>query len=86
MKHLKEIGTVVYLRVSEMDLNERLGSLKERGVVSNGKTTVKEIFEDRKALYEKYADITVDLEGKTLRESVEELAKCLQQDSQTNLE
>lgn len=86
MKHLKEIGTVVYLRVSEMDLNERLGSLKERGVVSNGKTTVKEIFEDRKALYEKYADITVDLEGKTLRESVEELADCLQQDSQTNLE
>ena len=86
MKHLKKIGTVVYLRVSEMDLNERLGSLKERGVVSNGKTTVKEIFEDRKALYEKYADITVDLEGKTLRESVEELAKCLQQDSQTNLE
>ena len=86
MKHLKEIGTVVYLRVSEMDLNERLGSLKERGVVSNGKTTVKEIFEDRIALYEKYADITVDLEGKTLRESVEELAKCLQQDSQTNLE
>ena len=86
MKHLKEIGTVVYLRVSEMDLNERLGSLKERGVVSNGKTTVKEIFEDRKALYEKYADITVDLEGKTLRESVEELANCLQQDSQTNLE
>ena len=86
MKHLKKIGTVVYLRVSEMDLNERLGSLKERGVVSNGKTTVKEIFEDRKALYEKYADITVDLEGKTLRESVEELANCLQQDSQTNLE
>ena len=86
MKHLKEIGTMVYLRVSEMDLNERLGSLKERGVVSNGKTTVKEIFEDRKALYEKYADITVDLEGKTLRESVEELADCLQQDSQTNLE
>lgn len=74
MKHLKEIGTLVYLKVSEMDLNERLGSLKERGVVSNGKTTVKEIFEDRKALYEKYADITVDLEGKSLRESVEELA------------
>lgn len=74
MRHLKEIGTVVYLKVPETDLNERLGSLKERGVVSNGKTTVKEIFEDRKALYEKYADITVDLEGKTLRESVEELA------------
>ena len=86
MEHFKDIGTVVYLELPPESLEERLGSLKERGVVSNGKTTVKEIFEDRKALYEKYADITVDLEGKTLRESVEELANCLQQDSQTNLE
>ena len=52
MEHLKSIGTIVYLKVSEADLNERLGSLKERGVVSNGKTTVKEIFDDRRALYE----------------------------------
>ena len=67
MKHLKSIGTIVYLKVSEADLNERLGSLKERGVVSNGKTTVKEIFDDRRALYEKYAEITVNLEGKSFK-------------------
>ncbi len=75
MEHLKNIGTIVYLKVSEADLNERLGSLKERGVVSNGKTTVKEIFDDRRALYEKYADITVNLEGKSLKDSVLELAQ-----------
>ena len=77
MKHLKSIGTIVYLKVSEADLNERLGSLKERGVVSNGKTTVKEIFDDRRALYEKYAEITVNLEGKSLKDSVLELAQLL---------
>lgn len=78
MQHLKDIGVVVYLKVSESDLSERLGSLKERGVVSNGKSTIKEIFDDRRALYEKYADITINLEGKTLRDSVNELALLLQ--------
>lgn len=73
MKHFKEIGTVIYLEVSLEQLEERLGSLKERGVVSNGKSTVEEIFEDRRNLYKKYADITIRQHNKLLRESVEEL-------------
>lgn len=71
MRHFKEIGTVVYLEVSREELDERLGSLKERGVVTNGRKTVEEIFEDRKALYRKYADITYCQDKKLLRESVE---------------
>ncbi len=77
MEHLSEIGTVIYLEVPEEELRVRLGSLKERGVVSNGKTTVEEIFEDRKALYKKYADITVKLENRLLRESVEEIYELI---------
>lgn len=73
MKHFRDIGTIIYLEVSYEQLEERLGSLHERGVVSNGKTTVKEIYEDRKSLYKKYADITVFLDKKLLRESVEEI-------------
>ncbi len=73
MEHFRDIGTIIYLDVSYEELEERLGSLKERGVVSNGKTTVEEIFEDRKNLYKKYADITVFLDKKLLRESVEEI-------------
>lgn len=73
MRHFKEIGTVIYLEVPEKDLEKRLGSLKERGVVSNGKATVKEIFDDRRKLYEKYADITFRQNGEYLRETVEKL-------------
>ena len=47
MEHFKQIGTVIYLKVSEKELESRLGSLKERGVVSNGKSTVEEIFEKK---------------------------------------
>jgi len=73
MEHFKDIGVIIYLDVSYEELEERLGSLKERGVVSNGKSTIEEIFEDRKNLYKKYADITVLLDKKLLRESVEEI-------------
>ncbi len=73
MEHFKRTGTVIYLEVSESELEERVGSLKERGVVSNGKTSVEEIFADRKNLYRKYADITFNQNGKKIRESVEEM-------------
>ena len=68
-----KIGTVIYLKVSEKELESRLGSLKERGVVSNGKTTIEEIFEDRKRLYEKYADIVITQEGMDIRTIVEDM-------------
>ena len=67
----------LYLKVSEKELESRLGSLKERGVVSNGKSTVEEIFEDRKRLYEKYADITIVQEGRDIRMIVEDMYKKL---------
>lgn len=73
MEHFKSIGTVIYLKVSEKELESRLGSLKERGVVSNGKTTIEEIFEDRKRLYEKYADIVITQEGMDIRTIVEDM-------------
>ena len=73
MEHFKDIGTVVYLELPPESLEERLGSLKERGVVSNGKTTIEEIFEDRKRLYEKYADIVIAQEGMDIRTIVEDM-------------
>ena len=73
MEQSKKTGAVVYLKVPEEELKKRLGSLKERGVVSNGKATIAEIFEDRKALYEQYADITVTCANEMLRYSVEDV-------------
>lgn len=60
MKHLKEIGTVVYLKVSYEELSKRLGDLKERGVALKEGQTLKDLCDERCPLYEKYADIIVD--------------------------
>lgn len=71
MKHFKEIGDIVYLKVNLSDLEARLGDLFKRGVVSNGKKDVSEILEDRVRLYEKYAEITMDLSGMTPNKAAE---------------
>ncbi len=63
MEHLKEIGTVVYLKLDYDTLDSRLGSLKGRGVVLKDGQNLKSLYEERVPLYEKYADIVVDEGG-----------------------
>ena len=63
MEHLKQIACVVYLRCPFDRLEKRLGDLKGRGVVLRDGQTLRTIYDERCALYEKYADVTVD-EGK----------------------
>ena len=64
MAHFKEIGTVVYLRLSFETVQKRLGNFTHRGVVMPVGYTLRDLYDERCALYEQYADITVD-EGQT---------------------
>ncbi len=72
MRHLKEIGSVVYLKLSCVAIEERLGDLNERGVTLREGQTLRDLFWERTPLYEKYADIIIDCEGKNIREIVAE--------------
>lgn len=73
MKHLKEIGTVVYLKVSYEELEKRLGDLQERGVALKEGQTLKDLCDERCPLYEKYADIIVDEENLGLDETLDKV-------------
>ena len=77
MQHLKSIGTVVYLKLSLNAVSRRLGNLKDRGVVLKDGQTLKELYEERTPLYEKYADVVVDEEGKDLEASLQAVLKIL---------
>lgn len=60
MRHLGEIGHVVYLKIDYETLERRLGDYSHRGVVLREGTTLRDLYEERTALYEHYADATVD--------------------------
>ena len=77
MEHLKSIGTVVYLKLSLQPLSRRLGNLKGRGVLLKDGQTLKDLYEERVPLYEKYADIVVDEEGKDLEASLQAVLETL---------
>ena len=75
MEHLKEIGTVIYLRIDCGALLERLGDLERRGVVLKDHMTFEDLYRERTVLYEKYADVTIDERGKTVEDMVREILK-----------
>lgn len=77
MEHLREIGTVIYLRLPYQNLRRRLGNLKERGVVLKKGQTLKALYEERTPLYEKYAHLAVDEGALGIRDTVEQIVKTL---------
>ena len=70
MAHLKSIGTVVYLKLSYEQIEDRLGNLHARGVTIKPGQTLRDLYEERCPLYERWADVVVPCEGKRLREVV----------------
>lgn len=78
MEHLKEIGTVVYLKLDYETLDSRLGSLKGRGVVLRDGQTLKSLYEERVPLYEKYADVIVDEHGLDLETTLIKLLEKIE--------
>lgn len=77
MEHFKSIAMVCYLKLHYEGIEERLGDLAQRGVVLREGETLRELYDERIPLYEKYANITVECENKNIREIVTELSKRL---------
>ena len=74
MRHLRDIAVIYYLRLPYESIQERLGDLTKRGVVLRAGQTLSDLYKERTVLYEKYANITIDCEGKNIREIVCEIA------------
>lgn len=82
MRHLRELGTVVYLEVPYDELLGRLHNVKQRGVVLRDGQTVESLFIEREPLYEKYADLTVNEAGCGIEDTVARLTALLDRDAQ----
>ena len=77
-KHYKEIGTIVYLHASFEVINSRLKNAKKRGVALRDGQTLKDLYDERVVLFEKYADITVSEDGLELEETIENVMEVLE--------
>ena len=59
MLHLKQHGIMIFLHADLPALNNRIHNYQTRGLAKRPEQSFKDLFDERLALYEKYADITV---------------------------
>lgn len=78
MAHLKSLGRVIYLCLDYNEVERRLGDLHERGVAIAPGKTLRDLFDERTPLYEKYADVAILIQrGNSIRQSVNAIKRFL---------
>lgn len=82
MKRLKTFGTIIFLDLDLESLKKRIHNYETRGIAKKPEQTFEELFEERKVLYQQYADITINCLNKSIEETLEEI--CLTLDSPSN--
>lgn len=73
MKHYREIGRIVYLKIGYEELTGRLNDIKGRGVVLRHGQNLWDLYQERCPLYEKYADVVVCEDNLNIEETIEQL-------------
>ena len=78
MEHLKSSGVAVHLDLPFRLLEKRLTDLDCRGVVMEPDQTLRDLFEERHPLYERFADIKVNCAGLRHEQVVTAVVKALE--------
>ena len=60
MDHLRRMGIVVFLDVDLDAIKSRVTDFDSRGIAKRADQSFEALFEERRVLYRKYADITID--------------------------
>lgn len=78
MRHLKTLGTVVYIDVPFEEIERRVTNIKTRGIVFHPNETLADVYRERKPLYERWADLSVRVEATDgIEDTVDKLIKML---------
>lgn len=69
MKHLKNLGKIIYLHLDYERMCKRISNLSTRGVVIKQGETLKDMYNERLPLYEKWADAVIDCNYNTVEQT-----------------
>jgi len=74
MAHLRGISTIVFLEVDFDEIERRIKNFDTRGIAKAKDQSFRELFEERQALYRRYADFRVDGNRLSQEELAEQIA------------
>lgn len=79
MARLKDSATVIFLDVPLQELEKRISNFDSRGIARKPNQSFKSLFEERRELYSKYADISVNCNQQSLQQTLEKTLESLSQ-------
>lgn len=77
MAHLKTLGPVVYLEASLAALRQRIHNFDTRGIAKRTEQSFADMFAERQALYQRYADVVISAEQGNADTVAEAIVKAL---------
>lgn len=77
MAALARDGRVIYLHVPLAELAARISNMATRGLAKAPGQSFEELFQERAALYRRYAELTVDCSGCTPEQTLEAICRSL---------
>ena len=75
MKNLARNSVIVYMKISYEVMSARITNKDSRGILLREGESLRDMYDFRCPLYEKYAEITVDCGEGTLEENVDKILK-----------
>lgn len=78
MDRLRAASTVVYLRARYETIEYRVSLAPHRGIAAEGTQTLRDIYDERIPLYERYSELTVDCDDITPEAVAEAIVAQLQ--------
>lgn len=70
MNYLKSCSTIVYLKIDYNTMKNRIKNINTRGILLKENQTLLDMYIEREALYQKYADITISIDENDSIDSV----------------
>ncbi|MCC8073445.1 MAG: shikimate kinase [Clostridiales bacterium] len=74
MSHLKSLGKIIYLHLTYDEMCSRISNLSTRGVLMKNGETLRDMYDERLSLYEKWADVTIECGKGTVEENAMAIA------------
>lgn len=63
MNRLSKASSVIYLRSQLATVEYRISLAPDRGIASPGTHTLEDVYNERVPLYERYANVTIDVDS-----------------------
>lgn len=80
IRHLKDISSVIYLRVPFETIQARLEKKPPRAIIGLGGKTLRELYDERQPLYEKHSHFIVDTHEREADEVMDAIVDFLKSD------